>query len=227
MRDLLNDLNELDKEKYNVSLDFSKKIMTKIDKEKRYGKILHIASLGVAACLIGVCVFTVNKVGVFERINVASSNSISSDKSAGVNDVIDYLPSENEQIVPESIREQETNITESSQVYNSSITNLQSEESLDSIPASAPQSDINNVEYKEARISDNSNKTYSKQMDKKTYIEDILNALKDNKFDAEYMDDDNAIFVHSTDFTSVYQVLENYIDILIEIKDDGLIIKLN
>ena len=77
MKNLLDELHKLDEVEYSVSNDFSKKVVSKINKGNKIIVLKRVTSVAMVACLAGFAVFMTNKLGILDRINKASSNSMS------------------------------------------------------------------------------------------------------------------------------------------------------
>lgn len=63
MKNLVEELHKLDEYQYDVSADFSKKVMHKIQKSKKINKfnnVISFASIGAVACLAVICINHVN-----------------------------------------------------------------------------------------------------------------------------------------------------------------------
>ena len=116
MKNLIDELHDLDEVEFKVSEDFSKNVMKRIQKEENISKVsnkvIPWASLGIAACLAVVVVTNANvKINLFDAAQESANNSVSQasvyeDKIEGTDNLkmptYDFSDSLKEEIVPES-----------------------------------------------------------------------------------------------------------------------------
>ena len=74
MKNLLDELHELDNDEIKVPSDFSKNVMKKIKKSNRIIALGYVASIASVACVIGITVFFVNKNGLFDKVFSKGAN---------------------------------------------------------------------------------------------------------------------------------------------------------
>lgn len=205
MKNLLDELHKLDNDSFNISPDFSKNVMKKIKKSNRIIKLGYVASFASVACIIGISVFFVNKNGLFDKVKESQMSA------SGI--------LVNEETIDEF--KEETQDKEEV-VYKQDVSFNDSKD----IETSQPQAvnDTANIESKNVREAAKSEATYSKQLSKEKYLNEIINKLKINSYDISETDD--GIIVYSNEFNEVYELLEEYIDIELSLSGDRIIIQL-
>lgn len=236
MRYIRDDLKLLGETKYNVSLDFSKQVMHKINKEKRYNKLKTIASFGIVACIVVFSVVTVNKLGVINRIKQAV---ISEQEIVSTNDDSVYEKSVNSS---ENVFGTGNEVEENAQVINE-----ETFEAPGSSETTFEENAINNSRQftKERSVGDSTDgineaiifdlaeskvtsssasKTYSKQMSKQDYLNEIFELVKKNGYKAELDSDSSKIIIQNNDFNAISKLVEIYIDSQIQISGDSIVI---
>lgn len=90
MKNLIEELNKLDQEQYNISENFSENVMKKINKQAKtnvISKVIPWASLGIAACMAVVMFTNSNVKNNFENFKESSDSSVEQENIIQINDV--------------------------------------------------------------------------------------------------------------------------------------------
>ncbi|MBR6253464.1 MAG: hypothetical protein IKR04_06490 [Clostridia bacterium] len=202
MKNLLDELHNLDEEDFEVSKDFSKRIITKINKDKKITLFSRVTSLVAVACVAALAVFVGSKFGFLDRVNSLVSNSSSQmaeerTPATGIEtQVEDEQPMVQKQL-------QKNDVFDEYRAFEESVT-------------------------EESAFSDNvvtASKTYSKQMSLDDYIRDIKQALDENSIEYEVISN-TEIEVYTSDMESLYGIIDNYPDVQLELIEDRTLLRI-
>jgi len=251
MKDLIDELHKLDNEEYKVSADFSKKVMRQIKKENRFKMIKYVASLASVACVVGLSFMLIKNNGLADRILKAgqsedamqastyNSNLNSSDINKKENDTsFEYLEenkvrmpndSESEKVSSDANYELSTPATSIQGLNDSSNSAVETIEiSVDELLEDSNVNNANNIiGYKDDTKKAEENRTvrtYSKQLSREEYLNEIIEILKKNNYD--FTNNETFIQINNAEFNTIYNLIEEYIDVEISISGDDLILKL-
>ncbi len=223
MKDLIDELHKLDNDNYKVSPDFSKRVMKQIKRDNRYKALKYVASLASAACVLGVSIMLVRNSDLLARI-------LESSKSADIsNEQMVLSLEESTAFEPAKESEPDTINDVISTDYAKAYTEGASPTStINSVMDSAEEtntSDYDDILDKKAvtNRSDN-NRTYSKQLSKDDYLNEIKTVLTSNNY--KISGDNEYVQIYDADFTSIYNLLEEYIDVETSISGDDIVVKL-
>lgn len=219
MKNLLDELHKLDEEEFEVSKDFSKKIVAKINKDKKIVVFKRVTSIVAVACVATFAIVLTNKLGYLDRLKDLANSSInlSSMESANSIDTGMAVQEEKQEILQE-------------------VPQLQAEfkknEEFDELNETNEVSEISeSLEYEDAVVMNsadiafrNATKTYSKQMKLDDYINEIHQALTDNGIKNEIISN-YEIKVESENINSIYDIIENYTDVLLDFSGDIVILR--
>lgn len=242
MKNLMEELRNLDEYEYKVSANFSKKVMRNIKKSKtanRFSNVISLASIGVVACLAVVLFSNSNIKSNF--LNFADKDSAENLKeNQAVNSATSYydvngVSAENEKELFNTYKENsefEGLYNDNGNLYNNLVSeSLPEKNEMESLKGNtAPNStgiladgsfenEKNYDNYSEDLESVNRNDSANKFIIEK----DIIKILEDAKLNPENTDD--GIKVKATK-EKVEDLLKDY-DIAIETIDEYIVIKLN
>ena len=228
MKNLLDELHKLDEVEYSVSNDFSKKVVSKINKGNKIIVLKRVTSVAMVACLAGFAVFMTNKLGILDRINKASSNSMSlSMDSMTMMESIDVDEKTQGEIKKEEMMLEGVATEAVDELEELPLENYADERTTKELPkqASEPQSvpEVVNSVNDSLIVAKSAARTYSKQMKLDDYISDIHKALNDYNIENEIIAD-NKIEIHTNNINQVYDVIENYTDARLELNDEKIIL---
>lgn len=216
MKNLLDDLHKLNDEDFEVSKDFSKKVMSKINKDKKITILKRATSVVAVACVLGVVIMVSNKLGLKERITNTASRKENVVQSMQATDSEPEIVVQSKQATGSEI--DNTSIVKETVLYDNYETeqasaNIESNEIINEAP----------VLYENAEEGMSLRKTYSKQMNLEDYINEIHKKLDDNKIENKIISD-TQIEIYNSDVNTIYDLLEIYVDINLELNDEKIIL---
>lgn len=206
MKNLIDELNALNEEEFEVSASFSKNVMKKIKRKNNIITFAKVASGLSCACLAGFFVFAITKYNLFVSNDAMSIVSFSSGA------VGDIKKENDESLEKETMRESslEETINDGINKYDSAEINY------------AP---TQNATIEKSMDVEEVPKTYSKKYDKKEYLNEISNILTEYNYN-NTINEDDTITIENDDLFSIYNVLNNYVDIELEYSENKIILKL-
>ncbi len=229
MKNLLDELHKLNDEKYEVSNDFSKKVISKINKDKKIIVLKRVTSVAAVACIAVFAVILTNKLGYLDRIKEAAEGISFNSSSMSISSVENSAPVRDEISVQEE------------KAYGTTNTEIANEESIEYDSYAQDEMIFDNVQepsmkneepiMQEESIAQNKtieamdiSRTFSKQMNLNDYISDIHEALNNNNIENNIISE-TEIEIFTDDINRVYDVIENYTDAKLELSDDKIILK--
>ena len=228
MKNLLDELHKLNDEKFEVSNDFSKKVVSRINRGKKIIVLKRVTSVAAVACIAVFTIILTNKLGYLDRIKEAaegitfnsSSMTMSSiDNSAPVADEISMQEEKAYGIANTEIATEES-IEFDSYAQEEMITDNVQEPSMKSSESIMPEEAVAQNKAVEAT---EVNRTFSKQMNLKDYLNDIHEALNSKNIENNIISD-TEIEIITDDINQVYDVIENYTDAKLELKEDKILL---
>ncbi len=228
MKNLLDELHKLDDEKFEVSNDFSKKVISKINKGNKIIVLKRVTSIAAVACVAVFAVVLTNKLGYLDRIKEAVEGISFNSSSMTVSSAESVSP------IREAVVEQEekaygtTNIETANEESVEFDSYAQDEMIFDNVQEPSMKN-AESIMSEEAITQNKANeamdvsRTFSKQMNLKDYINDIHDALNDKNIENNIISE-TEIEIFTDDINRVYDVIENYIDAKLELKEDKILL---
>ena len=220
MKNLIDELHELDEVEFKVSEDFSKNVMKRIQKEENLtkvsNKVIPWASLGIVACLALVVVTNANvKINLFGVAQESADNSVN--QASAYEDKVedsdnlkmptyDFSDSLKEDFTPEA--ENAINTVNDSVLKQNSTTNVL-EENIKAETDSAPLESVTTGSTN--RVQANKEK-----------LSDIKSLIEKAKLEVEEIEDGLKVKASKD---KVKDVLIEYTDITIETQNEYVIVR--
>lgn len=223
MKNLLDEIHKLNEEEFQVSKDFSEKVINQINRDKKIIVLKRVTSVAAVACVL-VCVFVIGgKIGLMDRVvNSAQEaldiNQMSAGEGISLNSASSEKAIESEQALEEASESFNVAMSSAPALFEESTENSKSDE----IGRAINEETIFDDAYT-ATNSLGATKTYSKQLLLKDYINEIHELLNDNNIENTIINE-TQIEINSTDVTKLYEILEMYVDIELELKEDKIIL---
>lgn len=213
MKNLIDELHNLDEYEYKVSSDFSKKVMKEIKKNKNTNKIsnvISLASFGAAACLAVVVFANSNLIGRFGAKNESADSINQSELNMAYYDSLgNYATNDSEMKIQEEVIEMDFgNLVAPEAASTNSVINdkIEYTDDLEVEKDSSTKENITNTARGE-KIKD---------------YNEILKVLNQADVEAEIID--NGIKAKATK-EKIEDLLKNYNNITVEEEGEYAIIK--
>lgn len=213
MKNLIDELHNLDEYEYKVSSDFSKKVMKEIKKNKNTNKIsnvISLASFGAAACLAVVVFANSNLIGRFGAKNESADSINQSELNMAYYDSLgNYATNDSEMKIQEEVTEMDFgNLVAPEAASTNSVINdkIEYTDDLEVEKDSSTKENITNTARGE-KIKD---------------YNEILKVLNQADVEAEIID--NGIKAKATK-EKIEDLLKNYNNITVEEEGEYAIIK--
>ena len=244
MKNLIDELHALNDDNFEVSASFSQDIMKQIKRDNAIKKFIKVSSALSCACAVVICAFLIIKIGGKDIINNATKNT-----SGEVNVVeqVEYAKSSSIDNTYEI--SQTTEMAEDTSVEGASLRVESINQNATMSKAKSPATGISYDNYVDGNVEESKeivptetsnyesellfddlkeieNKKYSRVYNKSDYLAEISKTLSSKGIDNKIIND-TEIEVNNSDINLIYNVIENFVDVAVELKDDGIIIKLN
>ena len=209
MKNLIDELNNLDEIKYDISPRFSKNVMKEIYKEKRNGRLIKVTSIASVACVAVISFIIV-------RNSTLKNNTLQNSSDNIVSSLISSTSGSNVEEKKVSVESEET-------VMENAILTDETNDSLETPPSALNENaslDTNDVDS--ARVKE------EKQIKSYNYEENV-NEITEKLVAHGYIitTQDNIIIVDSNDLDAIKSMLSAYLNITIELENDKIKIDIN